>query len=434
MEILIKASQLILSLSLLVLVHEFGHFIFSRIFKVRVEKFYLFFDIGFAFFKIKPKNSETEYGIGWLPLGGYCKISGMIDESMDVEQLNTEPQPWEFRSKPAWQRLLIMVGGALFNVILAFFIYAGMLLAWGDDYIANKDLTYGIACDSVALEMGFRDGDKIIAVNGKPVDDFHDVHKKMTLYREMDITLQRGNQTINISPDYYKNISHMLKNRFIEPLILFEIANVPDTSINKFAGLLPGDRVMVNGVESSSVEIRKILQQNKNSEINLNIVRNGEQINIPVKVDNNGFIGVALNNIPVTEQHYNLFQAFPAAVGKASTRLYDQLCELRLMLTPKTKTYKEVGSFFTIGSIYSAKWNWHRFWDITALLSIMLAVINLLPIPALDGGHVMFLLYEVITRRKPSDKFLTYAQVVGMVILLFIMAYALGNDIVKYIF
>lgn len=441
MEILIKASQLILSLSLLVLVHEFGHFIFARMFKVRVEKFYLFFDIGFALFKYKPKNSDTEYGVGWLPLGGYCKIAGMIDESMDTNQMNSEPQPWEFRSKPTWQRLLIMVGGVLFNVILAFFIYMGMLMNWGDEYIANKDVKYGIVADSVAMEMGFRDGDKILAVNGKPVDAFSDIQKRMMLYREMDITLQRGSETVNISPDYYEYVSYMVKNRFIGPLIPFEIKTVPDTSINKTANLMPGDRVIgANNIKSNSLnEIKAVFNSNKGDTVNLTVLRGANEIHVPVQVNSEGLIGVELNIdyadfFPVSgEKHYNFFQSIPRAFKKAKVRLADQLQELRLMVTPKTKTYKDVGSFISIGSIYSSKWDWHRFWDITALLSIMLAVLNLLPIPALDGGHVMFLLYEVITRRKPSEKFLTYAQVVGMVILLFIMAYAIGNDIVRHI-
>ncbi|MDR1584374.1 MAG: RIP metalloprotease RseP [Prevotellaceae bacterium] len=440
MEILIKASQLVLSLSILILIHEFGHFIFARMFKVRVEKFYLFFDIKFALFKHKPRNSETEYGIGWLPLGGYCKIAGMIDESMDTETLKSEPQPWEFRSKPAYQRLLIMLGGVLFNVILAFFIYVGMLAYWGEEYLANKDVKYGILCDSVAMEMGFRDGDKILAVNGEPVKAFFDIHRKMALHRAMNISLQRGDEVVNISPDYYTYISYMVKNHFIEPYIPFVINSVPDSSLNRFTGLKAGDEIIgVNEIMTNNIkEIRKLFAENKGKEIKLKIRRDIIQIYITVQVNNDGMIGVELKNnmrdfFDFEKKSYTILQAFPAGLKKAKTRLFDQLCELRLMITPKTKTYKQVGSFISIGNIYSAQWDWHRFCDITALLSIMLAVLNLLPIPALDGGHVMFLLYEAITRRKPSDKFLTYAQVVGMVILLFIMVYAIGNDIVRHI-
>ncbi|MDR1593450.1 MAG: RIP metalloprotease RseP [Prevotellaceae bacterium] len=440
MEILIKASQLILSLSILILIHEFGHFIFARMFKVRVEKFYLFFDIKFSLFKYKPRNSETEYGIGWLPLGGYCKIAGMIDESMDTEMLKSEPQPWEFRSKPAYQRLLIMLGGVLFNVILAFVIYVGMLAHWGEEYLANKDVKYGIICDSVALEMGFRDGDKILAINGKPVESFFDIYRKMALYREMDVSLQRGDEIVNISPDYYTYIQYIVKNNFIRPYIPFVINSVPDSSENRFAGLKSGDEVIgVNGIITNNIkEIQNLFAENKGKTVELKIRRGDIQINVQVKVNNNGLIGVELkinmtDFYDFTKKTYTILEAFPAGLAKAKTRLYDQLCEVRLMATPKTKTYKQVGSFISIGNIYSAQWDWHRFCDITALLSIMLAVLNLLPIPALDGGHVMFLLYEVITRRKPSDKFLTYAQVAGMVILLFIMVYAIGNDIVRHI-
>jgi regulator of sigma E protease len=409
-------------------------------FKVRVDKFYLFFDIKFSLFKYKPRNSDTEYGVGWLPLGGYCKIAGMIDESMDTEMLNSEPQSWEFRSKPAYQRLLIMVGGVLFNAILAFCIYVGMLTYWGEEYLANKDVKYGIACDSIAREMGFRDGDKILTINGKPVESFFDIYRKMVLYREMDISLQRGDNVVNIAPDYDTYIPYMVKNNFIKPFIPFVIKNIPDSSINRFSGLAAGDEVIgVSGVMTGNInEIKDIFAQNRGSIVALKVLRGNLQIDIPVQVNENGLIGVELKIaydefFNYEKKNYNILQAFPAGLKKAKTRIYDQLCELRLMATPKSKTYKQVGSFISIGNIYAAQWDWHRFWDITALLSIMLAVLNLLPIPALDGGHVMFLLYEVITRRKPSDKFLTYAQVTGMIILLLLMVYALGNDIVRHI-
>jgi regulator of sigma E protease len=364
----------------------------------------------------------------------------MIDESMDTEMLNSEPQPWEFRSKPAYQRLLIMLGGVLFNVILAFFIYVGMLTYWGEEYLANKEVKYGILCDSVAMEMGFRDGDRILTVNGESVENFFDVHRKMTLYREMNISLQRGNEIVNISPDYYTYVSYMVKNRLIEPAIPFVVNNVPDSSHNKLSGLASGDKVIgAAGVMTDNIKnIKNILSENKGQNIELKVLRDNSILDIPVLVNDTGMIGVELKNdlrdfFEFEKKSYNILQAFPAGLEKAKTRISDQLCELRLMATPKTKTYKQVGSFISIGNIYSAQWDWHRFCDITALLSIMLAVLNLLPIPALDGGHVMFLLYEVITRRKPSDKFLTYAQVAGMVILLFIMIYAIGNDIVRHI-
>jgi regulator of sigma E protease len=355
MEILIKASQLILSLSILILIHEFGHFIFARMFKVRVEKFYLFFDAKFALFRYKSRNSETEYGVGWLPLGGYCKISGMIDESMDTETMKSEPQPWEFRSKPAYQRLLIMLGGVLFNVILAFFIYVGMLAYWGEEYLANKEVKYGILCDSVAMEMGFRDGDKILAVNGEPVESFYDIHRRMVLYREMDIRLQRGDKEVTVSPDYYTYISYMVKNNFIEPNIPFVIDHIPDTSINRFAGLTPNDEIIgVNGIMTNNIkEIKKIFSQNKGQIVELKVLRGNLQIGIPAQISDKGLIGVALKSnykdfFIFEKKSYNILQAFPAGLKKAKIRIADQLCELRLMFTPKTKTYKQVGSFISI--------------------------------------------------------------------------------------
>ncbi|MDR2466091.1 MAG: RIP metalloprotease RseP [Prevotellaceae bacterium] len=448
MEIIVKAAQLIVSFSILVLVHEFGHFIFARLFKVRVEKFYLFFDAGFALFRHKPKNSETEYGIGWLPFGGYCKISGMIDESMDVEQMKAEPKEWEFRTKPAWQRLLIMIGGVLFNFVLALFIYAGVLAYWGEDYLANRDVKYGIVCDSVAMRMGFRNGDKVVAVNGIAPESFLDIQKRMMLYREMNVTLQRGDVTVNIEPDYYEYIAHMTSNRFIEPMPPFVIKSVPDSSVNRMSNLKPGDEIIgaegVNGVKILSGndnridEIRGVFAEHRNGDVTVTLKRNGDTLVVPLKVNGEGMIGVQLEADPknlfvITEKRYGIFSALSAASGKAVTRLKDQLCELRMMVTPKTETYKQVGSIISIGRIYSAQWDWQRFWDITALLSIMLAVLNLLPIPALDGGHAMFLAFEMITRRKLGDKFLTYAQVAGLAILLTIMVYAVGNDVVRHI-
>jgi regulator of sigma E protease len=460
MEIVIKASQLILSFSILIIVHEFGHFFFARLFKTRVDKFYLFFNPSFSILRAKridgrwrlswfsssiPEGWETEHaaktewGLGWLPLGGYCKIAGMIDESMDSEHLQNEPQSWEFRSKPAWQRLFVMIGGVLFNIILAFIIYAGILCKWGDDYIATRDVS-GIMCDPVAVEMGFRDGDKIIAVNGKPVERFYDIQKRITLYRETEITVERNGREETIEIDYYKYASYLAGNMALAPQIPFVVGQIPDSSINRNSGLAQGDVVIgIDTIMSNNqMIIRNALSIYKNSEVALVVLRNGDTLSIPVKISDEGTIGIMLGEpkslIPIVEKRYGLFSAFPAGVVKAKERIKDQLYELRLMVTPKAKAYTKVGSLLSIGNIYSAQWDWYRFWSITALLSIMLAVLNLLPIPALDGGHVIFAIYEIITRRKPSDKFLMRAQLVGMIILSLIMVLAIGNDIRRFFF
>ncbi|MDR2563513.1 MAG: RIP metalloprotease RseP [Prevotellaceae bacterium] len=460
MEIIIKASQLILSLSVLIIVHEFGHFFFARLFKIRTEKFYLFFNPSFSIVRIKridkkwrfswfsknPPESwdaehadKTEWGLGWLPLGGYCKIAGMIDESMDTEHLRSEAQCWEFRSKPAWQRLFVMIGGVLFNVILAFVVYAGVLCKWGDDYVATRDVQ-SIMCDSVALEMGFQNGDKILSVNGKPVERFSDVQKRIALYRETEITVEREGKTKIIDIDYYKYASYLAGNIALFPSVPFVIDQVSDSSINRDSGLSHGDVVIgIDNIRSNNMMVIKgSLSKYKNSEVGLTVIRQNDTLAIPVKINEQGLMGVRLkaadDQIPVVEQRYGLLSAFPAGVQKAKNRIKDQLYELRLMVTPKTKAYAKVGSLLSIGNAYNSSWDWHRFWNVTALLSIMLAVLNLLPIPALDGGHVMFAIYEIVTRHKPSDKFLIRAQVFGMVILLIIMVFALGNDIKRLIF
>ena len=442
MEIFIKIVQVIFALSILVLVHELGHFVFARLFKVRVEKFYLFFDIKGALFRYKPKNSHTEYGIGWLPLGGYCKISGMIDESMDSDQMNQPPQSWEFRTKPAWQRLLIMIGGVLFNVLLAFFLYAMILFTWGEQNLINRDVTYGIATDSLAYNMGFRDGDKILMLDNMPVADvgFYDLQADMIREQVKTVTVNRGgnNVVIPIGSDYLKD---MLNSKgMFDPLFPFVVGEVPADSPNAKSGIQTGDRI--TQIDTIPVEFfqtgKKLLANYKNQAINVIVMRKDSMLVIPVKVSEAGLLGIGVDGVlshyfTLTTHKYGFFEAFPAGVSKAGKTISNYLKELKLIFTPKTEAYKGVGSFITIGKIFPGKWDWHAFWTLTAWLSIMLAVVNLLPIPALDGGHVLFLLYEIITRRKPSDKFLERAQVVGMLILLFIMVYAIGNDIFRHL-
>ncbi|MCK9627527.1 MAG: RIP metalloprotease RseP [Bacteroidales bacterium] len=438
MIIFIKIVQVIAALSLLVLIHEFGHFFFARLFKIRVEKFYLFFDPWFSLFKFKPKGSDTEYGIGWLPLGGYCKISGMIDESMDKEALKEEPKPWEFRSKPAWQRFFVMFGGVFFNFILAILIYSATLFTWGEEYLKNKDAVYGVQCNDLAKEIGFKNGDCIVSVEGMPVDRFQDIQLNIARNQAKTAIVIRDNEEVSVSidPDYIPailNTPGMFTLR-----VPYEVLSIPDSSLNYNAGLMPGDRVAE--VDSQKVfiiqDIQAILMEHKGDSVSFLINRGGTLIPKILAVDTAGRIGVFLNSdmhkfFNVTQVNYSLLSAIPAGADKTISTVTNYIKELGLIFSPKTEAYKSVGSFIAIGNIFPSSWEWEIFWNITAWLSIMLAVINLIPIPALDGGHILFLLYEIITRRKPSDKFLEIAQVIGMLFLLAIMFLAFGNDIYR---
>lgn len=438
MDIIIKILQVVLALSILVLVHEFGHFFFARLFKIRVEKFYLFFDPWFSLFKFKPKNSDTEYGIGWLPLGGYCKISGMIDESMDKEALKQEPKPWEFRSKPAWQRFFVMFGGVFFNFILAILIYSATLFTWGEEYLKNEDAIYGVQCNELAKEIGFENGDRIISFNGERVDKFNELQVILARNQAEKAELIRGSESkeLTIDPVFIPavlNTPGMFSLR-----VPFQILTVPDSSINATAGLLPGDRII--GIDSTDAfiiqDIQAILQANKGDSVDVLISRGEAVLEKKLAVDENGLIGVALDGdlykfFKITTSDYSVLAAVPAGAKKAVSTISNYIKELKLIFSPKTEAYKSVGSFIAIGNIFPSAWDWHIFWNLTAWLSIMLAVVNLLPIPALDGGHILFLLYEIVTRRRPSDKFLEYAQVAGMLVLLAIMFLAFGNDIYR---
>ncbi len=437
MEVLIKTLQVILALSLLILVHEFGHFFFARLFKIRVDKFYLFFDPWFSIFKFKPKKSDTEYGLGWLPLGGYCKISGMIDESMDKESLKNEPQPWEFRSKPAWQRFFVMFGGVLFNFILAVLVYSAVLYTWGEEYIKNSDAVYGVQCNDLAKEIGFRDGDKIVAFDGKPIEKFNELQIELARNQATSATVVRNNDTISLSIDPVY-IPAILKTPGMFQLRLpFIIAEVSPESHNIGAGLQKGDRIVaIDSLEISVLQdIQPILEKNRGREAIVTLLRGNETITKSLKIDSAGKFGIsleAINNIfNITTSNYTLAQVIPAGFNKSISTVKNYFKELGLIFSPKTEAYKSVGSFITIGKIFPSTWNWEIFWNITAWLSIMLAVLNLLPIPALDGGHIMFVLYEIITRRKPNEKFLEYAQVAGMLILFSLMFLAFGNDIYR---
>lgn len=438
MEVLIKILQLVLALSILVLVHEFGHFIFARIFKIRVEKFYLFFDPWFSIFKYKPKNSDTEYGIGWLPLGGYCKISGMIDESMDKEAMAQEPQPWEYRSKPAWQRFFVIFGGVLFNFILAIVIYTGIMYAWGEQYIKNSDVTTGIYANELAREIGFRNGDRIISFDGQEIEKFNDLQVDLIRTQAKEAKVLRGGDTVTVSIDPVYIATILNTPGMFSLGFPFEVNEIPDSSINASSGLAPKDRVLaINGEDCDMFyEVQEKLAKVKGDSIVATVARGEEIVLIPLATDTLGRIQVTVNAdlssfYTITQKEYSLLAAVPAGINKAVTTVGNYFKELKLIFSPKTEAYKSVGSFISIGKIFPSSWDWHSFWSITAFLSVMLAVLNILPIPALDGGHLVFTLFEMITGKKPSDKFLEYAQMVGMVLLLGLMVLAFGNDIFR---
>lgn len=435
MVVLIKILQMILALSILVLIHEFGHFLFARIFKIRVEKFYLFFDPWFSIFKYKPKNSNTEYGIGWLPLGGYCKISGMIDESMDKEAMKQEPKPWEYRSKPAWQRFFVIFGGVLFNFILAVVIYTGILAAWGEEYIKNSDVTTGVRVNELAYEIGFRNGDRIISFEEHQTENFQELQVDLVRTQAKYAKVLRGNDTITVNIDE-SYIPAILNTRGMFDFgIPYIIGAIPDSSINANSGLQPEDRILaLNGTNSEFLlDALDFLANHKGDSLVATVARGNELLMIPIVTDTTGKMQVYPKSqltdfYTITKREYSFFSAIPAGFNKTIKTVGNYWKELKLIFSPKTEAYKSVGSFITIGSIFPDTWNWKIFWNLTAFLSVMLAVLNILPIPALDGGHLLFTLYEMITGKKPSDKFLEYAQTAGMIILFAIMILALGND------
>jgi regulator of sigma E protease len=443
-DILIKTAQLILSLSILVVLHELGHFIPAKLFNTKVEKFYLFFDPWFSLFKFK--RGETEYGIGWLPLGGYVKIAGMIDESMDKEQLAKDPEPWEFRSKPAWQRLIIMVGGVTVNLLLAMFIYAMTLFTWGESYIPNKNLTDGVWCvDSLAYEMGFQTGDKILSVNNKEIEKFNEI--VMELLYGGTVQVVRNNEQIEVP------IPGNIIERFIDkkdkPMIFFprtpfSVNQVPDTSSAYIAGLRAKD--LIKSINNMPIkyfdQLKPILDSNANQTVAVEIEREGQLLTLNMEVSSDGRLGFApliydFNDMKKAGTYefevktYGVIESIPAGINKALNRLDMYVKQFQLILNPSTGAYKGIGGFASIGGMFPSVWDWQIFWEMTAFLSVILAFMNILPIPALDGGHVIFLLYEIITKRKPNEKVLEYAQMAGMIILLSLLLFANGNDILR---
>ena len=444
MEILIKTLQLVLSLSILVVLHELGHFIPAKLFKTRVEKFYLFFDPWFSLFKVN--KGETEYGIGWLPLGGYVKISGMIDESIDKEQMKLPAQPWEFRAKPSWQRLIIMIGGVTVNVILAMAIYSMVAFCWGDKYLPNDNLTDGIWCaDSIAYEMGFKNGDKILSVDGKKPDDFRKIFLDIILNEAQAVEVLRDGEKITLPMSTHLT-KEILKKKasVIQARMPFEVAAFSDSSVAKKAGFLERDRLV--GINEIPIkyfdQYKSEIGKHKGESVSFSLMRGKQLVSITLQIPADGILGIWNRNFGVEDYEkegiyqiktvsYTMMQSIPAGISRASSTLDNYIKQFKLLFSRETEGYKQIGGFLTIGSLFSPMWDWQHFWEMTAFLSIILAFMNILPIPALDGGHVMFLLYEMIFRRKPNEKFIEYAQMAGMAVLFALLIYANGNDILR---
>jgi regulator of sigma E protease len=436
----IKALQLILSLSILVILHEMGHFLPAKWFKCRVEKFYLFFDPWFSLFK--KKIGETVYGIGWLPLGGYVKISGMIDESMDKEQMKQPAQPWEFRSKPAWQRLIIMIGGVTVNLLLGFFLFAMILWTWGESRLPMTNMKYGVAVNPISEKAGIRNGDQIVSIDGKPVTDYYDLTRNIILDEAQVVQVQRDGKMVDV-PLPKGTIRSLIKGKvqFISPRVYPIVDTLfPGHATFTQDTLLKGDHVLAlnNTPVTFYDQYRTETVKYKNQEITLTVLRNKDTVIVKAKTDTLGRIGMYVDAEKLSgsyKQKFDFLPAFPAGVSKGWENMVMNIKNFKLLFTSEeVKASESLGSFLSIGNMFGSKWDWELFWSMTALLSIVLAFMNMLPIPALDGGHVLFTLYEIITGRKPGDKFMEYAQMVGMVLLLALMAYAIGLDFWRYLF
>lgn len=431
----IKALQLILSLSILVILHEMGHFLPAKWFKCRVEKFYLFFDPWFSLFK--KKIGETVYGIGWLPLGGYVKISGMIDESMDKEQMKQPPQPWEFRSKPAWQRLIIMIGGVTVNLLLGFFLFAMILWVWGENRLPMKNLKDGVSVNAISEKVGLKNGDVFVSIDNKPVEDYYSLTRDLILNEGKTVQVNRNGQLLNLElPKGTINSLIKQKASFVKPRVPAIVDTVFPSDQKRFVrdSLLRDDQVIAlnNTPITYYDQYVEAMPKYKDQEIALTVLRNKDTVVVKAKTDSMGRIGFFVWPEKIAgnyKQKYDFFPAFPAGVSKGWENLVMNVKNFKLLFTSEeVKPQDSLGSFISIGNMFGAEWDWELFWSMTALLSVVLAFMNMLPIPALDGGHVLFTLYEIITGRKPGDKFMEYAQMVGMVLLLGLMAYAIGLD------
>jgi regulator of sigma E protease len=414
-----------------------GHFIFARIFKVRVDKFYLFFNPWFSLFKFKPKNSDTEYGIGWLPLGGYVKIAGMIDESMDKEQMSKPPQPWEFRSQPAWKRLLIMVAGVVFNFLLAIAIYAGILFHWGEKYIPLQSVTTGMEFSQTAKNIGFQDGDILLSADGVHLEQFGEAAFRQLIQSKEVKVLREGEIVTVFIPDDFMTRLLQDKQGFANYRIPFVVKSVIENSPAERAGLMSGDSVVaINGSAAFVSDCISAFAAHKGEPVLLTIVRHGEEKDVTIIPDDKGKVGVYMKTFrdffPVEKITYNFFEAIPAGIQKGVRKLTGYASDMKYIFTKEGA--QSIGGFGMIASLFPYPFDAQSFWEMTALLSVILAFMNILPIPALDGGHVLFLLYEVITRRKPSDRFMEVAQVTGMIFLISLLIYANMNDVFRWLF
>ena len=443
MAVLLKIGQVILALSVLILVHEAGHFFWARVFRIRVEKFYLFFDIGGVrlfstrmpwFVKLFPRAAgwETEYGIGWLPLGGYCKIAGMVDESLDSEALSRPAREWEFRSKPAWQRLPVMAGGVLNNFLLSIGLFVAILAVWGDAFLPNVHPVY---VDALGEELGFRSGDRILRYDDYVPEDFLSLQADLARRQVKKVTLLRGADTLDIYIDQSLMGAVVNTPGMLDIALPFVVDSVMAGSPNAASALRRGDRIVAAAGEETPFlqDARKVFARHGGEEIELGVVRGEDTLCVPVRVDSAGMLGVFTRPVTMEHRRYSFAAALPAGCRLAWNSVKSYVQDLRLVATPSTGAYKSVGSFVAIGQVFPSAWNWHQFLYILAMLSIMLGVMNLLPVPALDGGHIVFCLYEMLTGRKPSDRFLMVAQLIGMALLMLLMFLAFGNDIVRLI-
>jgi len=444
MIVLMKILQVILALSILIIIHESGHFTFAKLFGIRVDKFFLFFDIGgtklfstkgkwFTRIFPKAKDWETEYGIGWLPLGGYCKIRGMIDESLDLDSMKKDPQPWEFRTKKAWQRLLVMGGGVLYNFIFAIIVYIGIMAIWGSAYISNDGSQ--IYTNELGAELGFRNGDHIIRMDEYVPENFGMLQADLARRNVSKVTVLRDNDTVDLYIDRSKIGAVLNTPGVFDLAVPFVIDSVMSASANSAAGLRHDDRIIaLDSIGTPFVQdSRKYLSLVRGKTVTATILRGSDTLSVPLQVDTAGRIGVFMQIPGVRTKEYSMASAVPAGFKLAFDTIGGYLRDLRLVFSPSTEAYKSVGSFIAIGQVFPATWDWYRFLNILALLSIMLGVMNLLPVPALDGGHIVFCLYEMITGRKPSDRFLEFAQIIGMALLLLLMVLAFGNDIARLV-